>query len=119
MLGTVLLTINWLMRCLKNKLIKRQIKPTAKFETSLPDCASMAKSKSLMKCHACMITLVNATNHDVILLLHSLGNELLHECRPNAFASVIFVNINRMLDRVFIRRPRTKNTIARKAEKFT
>ncbi len=83
------LTIDRFIRSLENQLIEREIEPTAELESGVPDCACVRETELFVKCDAATIGEVYRSNHYVILLISSGIDQLPHERKPDAFASVV------------------------------
>src|SRR5580704_480485 len=80
------------------------------------DRAGMKKSQLLMKRDAAAIGKVDAANHHVILLLLRGLDQFAHERQTDAFAAMILVYVDGVLDRVLVGRPCTEATVARETQ---
>src|SRR5262245_1024728 len=76
------------------QLIKREIQPSAKLETGLPNRAAIAKSQTLVQADADRIGGVNTSYEYVITLTLGRSDDLLQHTLPNPSPAKARIDIN-------------------------
>ena len=112
----VLLAVHRIYRGFKEELPEPEIQPAAKLEPRLSDRSSMSEAELFMHCDAARVGYVNPADHAMVVLLLGGGDELLHECKADTLASMIFVDVYGVFDGILVRRPSPKGSVARKAQ---
>ena len=79
----------------------------------------MSETERLVKVDAARVFGLNPTDKNVIVLLPCHSYDLKHELAPETLTMMIFVHIDRVLNRVLVSRPSSKRAVADKAQKLS
>src|ERR1044071_9847090 len=92
-------------RCGQHQFIKGEIQPSAKFEAGLSNGAAMNKSKTLVEPDARRVGGVDSAHQNVIVLPLRHGDDFPEQTFPDPLSAEARVNVNGVLDRIFVSRP--------------
>src|SRR5207244_8941819 len=102
----------------EQQLIEREIEPAAELVAGLADGAGMNKAELFVEPHARAIGSVDAADDRVVLLLARCGDQLLQQRRADTLAAMLAVHVDRVLDRVLVRRPGAEAAITGESDQL-